>query len=296
MKRKFGIHDVVGLFSKLYDILRYAFLAIGAIAMFAWMIPYFRNLLETKKLFDEKTVPGVAALALVFLLGALLSVGKNLKELPNEIKELLGIGSTIIKGGVGQVYPHLQDALGCQKTWRKQSLDVLGLTLQTTWHHICPWINQGVIRNTKIRLFCLDPAYLRKHPESISAEWADVAQTQIDSIRRYMVEGAREMHARSVTIELFLNHNFPAMHGFRLGSGELFISFSQWTGEPGARHLDYARQFYERFRANDRSERAEEYRSLFENWIDEGLTRSVQSVPPSSKGSAEPINIRSTSH
>lgn len=111
-----------------------------------------------------------------------------------------------------------------------------------------------------------------------------------------MVEGAKEMHARSVTLELFLNHNFPAMHGFRLGTGEVFISFSQWTGEPGARHLDYARQFYERFRANDRSDRAEEYRSLFDNWIDEGLTRSVQSVSPGSKGSHEPINIRSTMH
>jgi len=230
--------------------------------------------------FDEHTMNEAVALALILTMGELAHLYRKMTEVSTELTRLAGMGSNIVHGGVGQVYPHLLGAIEGSRHAGSRSLEVLGLTLYTAWPQIHAWISESSARDIDVTLYCLEPEFIASQRNWIAPYWENHARAQVDSIRRFIEENAKDIKKRSIKLNLILYRGFPAIHGFRLDGGELFVSFSRWSGgETGDRHLGDPNHFYERFRADDRSARAEEYRSLFANWIDEARRRAVPSHP-----------------
>jgi hypothetical protein len=281
-KGRFGLR--VGKFvDTISTYVQIGFLVLVAGLIVSWAIPPVRDRLLQGRWFDEHTMNEAVALALLLTMGLLHHLYRQMTEVSHELKHLIGMGSNIIHGGVGQVYPHLLGALESGGRGRRRSLEVLGLTLYTAWPQIHAWISEGSAHDLDITLYCLEPEFIVGQSNWIPQYWENHAKAQIDSIRRFTEENAQDIKARSIAINLIRYSGFPAIHGFRLGSGELFISFSWWSGDFGNRHLGDPNHFYERFRADDRSARAEEYRSLFGNWIDEARSRGIANLPSSSK-------------
>lgn len=254
--------------------LQIALLVLVLVFIVAWTFPPAREYLERKKWFDEHTMNEAVALALLMTMGLLNHLYRKMAEVSREVQHLVGMGSNMVLGGVGQVYPHLRGAIEKIGGGRSRSLEVLGLTLYTAWPQIQAWISEAFVRDLEITLYCLDPEFIRNQNMWIPGHWENNSRAQIESVRRFRAENAEDLKARSISLELILYSSFPAIHGFRLGSGELFLSFSWWSGEIGRRRLSDPNHFYERFRAEDRSARAEEYRKLFENWIKEAGIRT----------------------
>ncbi|HYK38065.1 hypothetical protein [Alloacidobacterium sp.] len=249
--------------------LQYAYLYLAIPLIVVWTIPYFRARLERIKWFDENSMLDVVALTLMLVMVLLARLHREMGELSENLRQVAGAGSNLIPGGVGQVYVHLRTALESGGNRRGRSLDVLGLSLYTAWPQIYSWISDGLLHDIEITLYCMSPDFIRTQSSSISPDWGHHAQAQIDSIARFQIESAEEIRDKSITLNLSLYYCFPAIHGFRLENGEIFVAFSRWAGSTGHRHLADPNYFYERFRASDRTKRAEEYRLLFANWIDE---------------------------
>ena len=113
----------------------------------------------------------------------------------------------------------------------------------------------------------------------LDSSWAGQAQNYADLIAARIPEAA----ALGVDLSLVSYPVVPALHGFVVGSGELFLSFCWWDSKKGV--LAGPRQFYDHFGPEDQSDRAQQFRALFGNWLRQ-LDAAGDPVPPPSDGPA----------
>ena len=138
----------------------------------------------------------------------------------------------------------------------ERTVDVLGLTLASTWSSLKFWIRREDVRNWRIRLTGFVGA-----TEEVSDEWAPETVASFRSIKE---TGARDdVRERNVTLETYGYTFAPAVHGFRLPNGDLFIAVT--TRE--AHEISRQECPYEYVPGDERSTSADALRRLFESWF-----------------------------
>jgi hypothetical protein len=120
----------------------------------------------------------------------------------------------------------------------------------------------------------------------IPDSWPEESVTTVNRILEFRESQGKEHHH---AIELFEYEFAPAVHGFRLGNGDVFVSTLLWLPEG---RLGKHRFSYDYVPARDFSPGGEATRKLFENWFDRAVGRAsnlprttLSSPDASTKGS-----------
>jgi len=146
-------------------------------------------------------------------------------------------------------------------------LIVLGVTMYRAWPTIERWIDSGDLRDWTVRCFLVHPDYMKSQADVFDNDWVAIAASYHSQIKRRV---ATAQDRNRTTLEVQLYAHVPAVHGFRLGNGDVFLSFMHWNAE--TRQLASPNRFFEYHPGEDASPRAEEYRALFDNWVDMAAT------------------------
>jgi len=247
------------------------FLAVNA-------IPAAREWLKHFGFLDESVVAETVGIAFILTLGLLHRLDQKIGQLTVSIQDEQFMRSGRMFGGVGEVFPHLRAAIESHPKNEPKTLEVLGLTLYATWPQVQAWLTSEAFRGWTIVLTALSPEFLKTAPYCPPA-WP----AEADAVRHAILDHAKsrraELAGRQIVLEFFMYEAFPAVHGFRLGGRDVFVSFEHWSDIAPDR-IDEPVQFYERILGTDDSLRAQAYRNLFGNWIDHAkrsaTTKSVQ--------------------
>jgi hypothetical protein len=247
----------------------YILSTVGAIVFVAYLIEPIRHQLETAHLIDNQAILALFGLACTL---AIASV--------SELRRLIldtsaGTTSQIIPDGITSVYEHLDPVLRRGRgisvvPQRRRRVDVIGLTLFSAWPHLCGILENRSNSSWLVTVQCMDPDFA-DHSLGVSDSWKKTLRAQIYNIETYLEQSDQSLKERDIEVKLVKYCFLPALHGFRIDERDLFISFCQWNDRL---HLRDPYQFYEHFAADDHSQRATEYRQLFDNWFTAGVKSS----------------------
>jgi len=250
------------MFSTTLKWIQRIFLGVSVILIGLWCIKPVRDWMGSISWIDPAYIFFIIALALTLILVVLdkleAKVGTICSTFNNSKSENQ---CEIIEHGVAEVYPHLHNVLSEISNKSERSLKVLGLTLYTAWPQISTWLATSDSEDWNIELCVLDPAFA-KTTGAIQDKWISAINSQLEAINEFK----RINSHRRYSIVVHLYSSLPAIHGFLVGSGALFISFSHWTNN--YEQIDDPTYFYEYFRSNDASRRAKLCRVLFMSWFE----------------------------
>jgi len=231
--------------------------------------------IEPTRLFLERYVGRLELPGLVALVGVMLEVTTiAVYQLGREVRGLRAQLATAERDTVSHFLPDVLSALRDDTTSRRQRrLDVLGLTLNTTWPALASWLtSHDRPAGWHITLLCLDPDFISGSGE-LPEEWADEARRSIGRVRSLVEQEAEDLRRRGITVELRSYACVPVVHGFRFGDGTTFVSYLQWNETGRMRPFE----FYERLAPDDRTPRTGHYRNLFDSWFTRAA--AVRAVP-----------------
>jgi hypothetical protein len=157
---------------------------------------------------------------------------------------------------------HVKSRIDLISRTEQQQLIILGLTMYRAWPSIERWVDGGDLRDWTVTCHILAPDFIRRHADVFDDEWATLAASYGSQIRRQSVH-AQERHRTTLRVQQY--EHVPAVHGFRLGSGDVFLSFAHWDARTNK--LASPNRFFEFYPGDDKSLRAEAYRALFDNWV-----------------------------
>ncbi len=180
--------------------------------------------------------------------------------------------STIIHGGVmGDVYPRLRQIMSETQDPDQRTLDVLGLTLYNTWPQVRAWIEEDTrpLEGWTVRLRILDADMLADSGASqwFDAHWKAEVKGMLQVVRDYRTQCKDALAAQNIDLDIWPYRVFPAVHGFRTGSGFHFVSFLRWSDR--TEHVAPAQYGYELLPPALDGARSREYKALFDNWLDQ---------------------------
>ena len=162
---------------------------------------------------------------------------------------------------VSEVLRDLERAMKRVQSPEHRSFTVIGLTMLFAGPVLQRWLraeDTAILRGWKIRVYMLSPEFLRGD-NYFDPSWAQTADTYANQIRALITEAAEI----GVDLTLICYPLRPVLHGFLLGNGELYVSFCWWDVRQGV--VSLPQQFYDHFGPEDLSERAQKYRALFKN-------------------------------
>jgi hypothetical protein len=146
----------------------------------------------------------------------------------------------------------------------RRSLDVLGLTLFIAWPELHLLLERPEMNEWKVRLAALAPGADASRLW-VSADWPGESASMIKLVREFRdAEGKRRGHQ----IDIHEYEFSPAVHGFSLGNGDLFISTLRWQEGGLLSKSDFA---YDYVPGNDTSPWAAAMRLLFNNWFERAI-------------------------
>jgi hypothetical protein len=149
----------------------------------------------------------------------------------------------------------------------ERSLDIIGMTLYTAWTTLKFWILRPETTNWSVRLAAvldLDDRMSHWVPEI----WRDEAEIYLADI----VETAelRDVISRRIQLRAYAYDFVPTVHGYRLGNGDMFISFLKWQDDNRLGKRGYT---YEFIPGTEQSVSAQAFRDLFDSWFERAITR-----------------------
>jgi hypothetical protein len=274
---------------------------VATLFLIGWAVGPIREPMKRLGLFDDSSVGAIVALLVTLIVAMLNELSERTNAVGNALavrdRELLNRTeridralslleppqSALIQDGNTKVYPQLLDELQ-RVPENARTLDVFGLHLTTAWPQLQGWLAQPETgHGWRIRMVCLSPELERRGLPWIRDEWYGFARAALQQIRGYLVKHDASLKSRNIRLTLDTYDCVPALHGFLLGNGSLFISCLRWETETDT--LDEPHFFYERFDSLDRSDRADAYRALFANWFEHAIrtsrqTRSEAAIPP----------------
>jgi hypothetical protein len=166
---------------------------------------------------------------------------------------------------INELWHPLSKDLRSAKNGQKR-LEILGLTLYAAWGQISPWLEEPDTRDWEIDVYCLSPVAARGAlAPLIPTQWGDDAESKSQAITKFLAGHKGDLEARNVNISLHHYSSFPAVHGFHLGSGKIYMSIARWSTSSG--QLEYGAHPYEVIAFTDQSARAKAYRAAFMNWL-----------------------------
>jgi hypothetical protein len=161
----------------------------------------------------------------------------------------------------------------------QRSLDVLGLTLYSAWPVLSFLLQRPDVNGWTVRL-----ATLSKDANALSlripGDWPQESATTVRQVKAFEAsQGA--IHNHEITV---YEYEFsPAVHGFRLGNGDIFISTLLWEDDNCLGKTGFA---YDYVPWHDTSSWAASNRELFNNWFDRTLRSSSKEPPAVTESSA----------
>lgn len=249
---------------------------LAPLVLIAWAIVPVRDWLRHRAYFDEGTIIGLLGLVISLTLVHFNHLVRRTDQVTQALADLSRSRSGVIANGVTDVYPELLAELRALPV-RARQVDVLGLTLFTAWNQLQGFLPQPETRGWTVRLLCICPGFVERELPGIPREWAGESRRQAETIRRFLEKQAASLAERDVKVSLECYAAFPALHGFILGNGTLFMSVTQWEAEQDELAMPY--HPYEKIDATDHSRRAHVYREIFRNWVDHARSTATTRLP-----------------
>jgi hypothetical protein len=181
-----------------------------------------------------------------------------------------------------QQYPDPQEMYDALKEKAREITDpeqceikVLGLTLYSAWPVLSFFLERPEVHNWTVKLATLSRD-AEPSQQWVPGDWPQESATTVNQVLSFRDKAGKE-HRHE--IEVYEYEFPPAVHGFQLGNGDVFVSTLQWQNGLLGKH----RFSYDYVPAHDISPGATAARELFKNWFD----RAVRSAAETSAGSDE---------
>ncbi|HEX6498724.1 MAG TPA: hypothetical protein VF054_06785 [Micromonosporaceae bacterium] len=160
------------------------------------------------------------------------------------------------------VYPVLLERVRAVKRPEDMVLDVLGMTLYTAWPSVHFWLERPELNGWTVRLCAVALAEDRLS-HLVPEEWFQESLINLNQV----FEQSRSvvLRRRGIVLEAYGYDFMPALHGFRLGNGDIFYSILRWQPDGRIGRDSYS---YEFVPCDDRSQSAEAIRAVFGSWFD----------------------------
>jgi len=153
---------------------------------------------------------------------------------------------------------------------KQQRLDVLGMNLRYGWHGPRRWVDDGLMDGWSIHL----SAFLPVTPQPWTPKsWPAEADRNLREIRAYAKR--KTVRDRGVTILAHSYVHTPAVHGYRLGNGDIFMAYVSW--DPSKFKLSGVAPRYQFVPRGDKSPNAVAMRKFFVSWLN--ASQRLETVP-----------------
>jgi hypothetical protein len=280
-----------GIPKKIARTLQLFVVPIAIFVLIAWSITPLRDRLQSMGLFDAESVLPLVVLLVALLASILDDLYKRTKSVDETLARFAPAESLLIGGGIAEVYEPLFRELKSVPPGEQRTVQVFGLTLFSAWTRFHPWLDHPDTAGWKVRMICLSPTIARRSLPGIPESWYREAENSIAQISDYREKKKADLERRELELTLEAYSSFPAIHGFYVGNGTMFISCSHW--ESSGDELAKPHHFYEKFDASDRSLRAEAYRQLFANWWQHACRTAAAAESPQPAERAAPRTLES---
>ena len=231
----------------------------GLILVILLQIPWMQSVLSRAG-FDNPTQIGQ-----VLIVALLVAVFSDVRLLMAEEKES---AEPAYFNDPMDVYPALLARISKIRRPEEKRLDVIGMTLYTAWPSIRFWLQRPEIVGWTISMTAVMQAN-RRPSASVPAQWYRDALVNLESIR----DAAGAARSADNTLHAYGYDFTPAIHGFRLGSGDLYWSALRWGADGKVSMEGYS---YEYVPGSDRSPAAEAKRAVFESWFRRSCQTAVE--------------------
>jgi hypothetical protein len=233
-------------------------LLVGIGLLMAFQVPWLAGPLEWIHISDTETSRTLLiVLVLTSLMFEMRKVSGAMSRIASETRQHLSDPL--------DVYPLLLQRAQSIRRNDQRLLDVLGLNLYTAWPSIEFWLQRPETANWQVRVaaVCSDSGALNRW---VPEEWHGIARSNL--AKAADAGGSEDLQRRSIRVQGFPYDFAPAVHGFRLGNGDLFLSVLLWeaNGLLGTRGYSY-----EFIPGTEQSAAAHASRQLFDSWFSRAM-------------------------
>jgi hypothetical protein len=252
------------------------------IAIAAGSIVFFLQVPGAHELFTDlgldDNVEFLTAVAVVLLTSILI----ELYQLKRSVTPAISIRRHFFDAG--EMYDALKEKAGAITDPGHREIKVLGLTLGSAWPILEVFLERPEVEGWTVKLATLSENATAAR-DWVPGGWPEESKTIVRQVREFKArQGVDHKHK----IEIFEYDFTPAVHGFRLGNGDIFLSTLRWRPDG---LLGQHRYPYDYVSAHDGSPGAYAVRELFHSWFERAVcSASGASTPkgPTPDASEEP--------
>lgn len=159
----------------------------------------------------------------------------------------------------------------------EKRLDLFGITLYAAWGQLKPWLNEEKTKEWIINIRCLSPTIAKSElSRLLPSSWAIDAENKTNQIKEYIKDYNLELKRKNIEINLFHYDFLPTIHGWKLGSGKIYFSITEWSKFNDK--LGYNSHPYEIIHQEDESEIAQIKRNWFNNWLQRAKKNTIETA------------------
>lgn len=149
------------------------------------------------------------------------------------------------------------------RTSKEMRLDVVGISLTSTWPLVRRWVDNGRFDGWHFRFAATTSAVNPSCPP----RWGTEGSETLAKIAKY--GAATRITERRIQVAAYGYQHVPVIHGFRTGSGDVFMTTLTWSMSAGKPpQLRSYPAAYEHIHPSDDSAYARERRRVFDAWCD----------------------------
>jgi hypothetical protein len=159
------------------------------------------------------------------------------------------------------VYPMLQERMEKITRPEEKRLDILGVTLYTAWPSVRFWLDHPELDGWTVRLTAVAHRD-RRLADYVPPDMFRESRKNLQSIHQTSLQ--QKLKNRRIKLEAYGYDFMPVLHGYRLGTGDLFYSVLRWQDDAKIGLEGYS---YEYLPAADKSASAVAIRETWDNWF-----------------------------
>lgn len=163
-----------------------------------------------------------------------------------------------------EVYPLLESRMRAVAAPSEKRLDIIGMTLYTAWPSLEFALSREYMDGWTLRFAAVGSG--SSSSVGLPQAWPEEARQNMAKVE--IASGAASFAARGIVLRSFSYDYTPALHGFRLANGDLFLSVLKWGPEQDVTLEGYSYDFTP---AEDKSEQANAARKLFDSWFERAV-------------------------
>lgn len=243
----------------------------GVLALILASLTDLRHVLERVGLDQERLLILVVGAGLLVVFNRQGQIESRLEKLAAPKREV------VIEGAVPEAFPYVREALKTIQSMDHKTLDILALNCNEVWTSLSLWLEHAESTGWKIRIFTMSPEFIRRE-SAVPDTWATFSELTCREISRFCTQ-TQDLAFRGIGVKLFSYELFPAVHGFRLGNGAIFLAITRWleTDHMASAPID-DHSFFLEFPPDNHSQLAIEARKLFDSWMRK-VEASAKEVP-----------------